>query len=284
VQTATPNYLFSETKPTDGYTMFENASATSPYMIKFPETATERKAVTRDFISEKKQEELNRVFSERQKEYETMTIRKPLHEVDFRMNIEDHPIENMDELVRSHMEYRDSILMESKPETSSVNMKLINDLNIIELDKPQQRFIQEKPFEDTNKKNVRWSSTLEQTGSARHQPMMYSKEPHHKSLLKSEHMDTRDLNMSKLKKEEGLEKHLLETLMEMKNNMHALRSEIDSLKSNRPSTNKTAAPTTPGYNPLVSNILSRLRKKPSNAVVLPEEELQNVTFSFDDLN
>jgi hypothetical protein len=229
--------------------------------VKFPESPTERKSVTRDFIAEKKQEELNRVFSERQKEYDVMNVKKPAHEVDFRMNIEERPIENMDELIRHHMEQRETSLKEyAKP-----NTRLIDDSEIIDLD-------YQKPFsrEDSIKKNVRWSSNLEQTAARRHQPVVYANEQYPKPLMK---------------KEATVDHSLLETLI---HSVQSLKAEIDSLKTNRPipaplkpTATYTMEQSTREHNPLVSNILSRLKKKQSE---FSEDSLQNVNFSFEELS
>lgn len=260
-QSGTKTFSFDSVAQNEGYTSFNSHGNSSPFTIKFPESSAESKSVTRDFIAEKKQEELNRVFSERQKEYEVMNIKKPAHEVDFRMNIEERPIENMDELIRHHMEQRETSLKEyAKP-----NTRLIDDSEIIDLDY-QKSF----PREDVNKKNVRWSTNLEQTGSGRHQPIIYANEPYPKPLMKKE----------------GAPDHsLLETLI---HSVQSLKAEIDSLKTNRPPQNQMSAPKiTPtfvqGHNPLVSNILSRLRKKDTVNNYM-EEDIQNVNFTFDELN
>jgi len=259
VQSATKTFSFETMAQNDGYTSFNSQGNSSPFSMKFPESSMESKAVTRDFIAEKKQEELNRVFSERQKEYEVMNIKKPVHEVDFRMNIEDRPIENMDELIRHHMEMRDNSLKEyAKP-----NTRLIDDSEIIDLDS-------HKSFsrEDVNKKNVRWSPNLEQTAARKHQPVVYANEQYPKSLMK---------------KETTVDHSLLETLI---HSVQTLKAEIDSLKTNRPS--PLLKPTATHamernareHNPLVSNILSRLKKKQSD---FSEDSLQNVNFSFEEL-
>jgi hypothetical protein len=251
VQPGAKTYSFDAMAQNEGYTSFVQGNSTS-FATKFPESPL--KSVTRDFIAEKKQEELNRVFSERQKEYDVMNVKKPAHEVDFRMSIDEPPIENMDELIRHHMEMRENSLKEYPKQ----NTRIVEDLGIIDLDPQKPNFQREDP----NKKNVRWSSNLEHTGSGRHQPIIYGTEPHPKSLMK---------------REATADHSLLETLIHSVQN---LKAEIDSLKTNRPG--PTPKPNlVQGHNPLVSNILSRLKRKQSD---FAEDDMQNVNFTFDELN
>ena len=256
-QSTTKTFSFETMAQNDGYTSFNSQGNSAPFSMKFPESPS--KAVTRDFIAEKKQEELNRIFSERQKEYDVMNIKKPAHEVDFRMNIEENPIENMDELIRHHMEMRDNSLKEY----AMPNNRLIDDLGIIELDS-QKSFSRE----DVNKKNVRWSPNLEQTAARKHQPVVYTNEQYPKPLMK---------------KEAAVDHSLLETLI---HSVQSLKAEIDSLKTNRsapllkPTATYAVERNAREHNPLVSNILSRLKKKQSD---FSEDSLQNVNFSFEEL-
>lgn len=250
-QPNTKTYSFDAMAQNEGYTSFNTQGNSAPFATKFPESPL--KSVTRDFIAEKKQEELNRVFSERQKEYDVMNVKKPAHEVDFRMSIDEPPIENMDELIRHHMELRENSLKEYPKQ----NTRIIEDLGIIDLDSQKPNY----PREDPIKKNVRWSSSLEHTGSGRHQPIIYGSEPHPKSLMK---------------REATADHSLLETLIHSVQN---LKAEIDSLKTNRPAPMPKPNPVQ-GHNPLVSNILSRLKRKQSDFM---DEDIQNVNFTFDEL-
>jgi len=255
VQSGTKTYSFDAMAQNEGYTSFNTQGNSTPFTIKFPELAS--KEVTRDFIAEKKQEELNRVFSERQKEYDVMNVKKPAHEVDFRMNMEESPIENMDELIRHHMEYRENSLKDyAKP-----NTRLIDDSEIIHLDAriPKNNH---HVSEDPMKKNVRWSASLENTGSGRHQPIIYGSEPHPKSLMK---------------KETAIDHSILETLI---SSIHNLKAEIDSLKTNRNITDRRSKE----HNPLVLNILSRMKKKQSDFVEDNLIDYENVNFTFDELS
>jgi hypothetical protein len=247
-QPNTKTYSFDTMAQNEGYMSFNTQGNSTQFSTKFPESPL--KSVTRDFIAEKKQEELNRVFSERQKEYDVMNVKKPAHEVDFRMSLDEQPIENMEELIRHHMELREN----SVKEYPKQNTRIVDDLGIIEID-AQNR-------EDPVKKNVRWSSSLEHTGSGRHQPIIYGSEPHPKSLMK---------------KEAITDHSLLETLI---HSVQSLKAEIDSLKTNRLS--PMPKPTSEQrHNPLVSNILSRLKKKQSD---FAEDDIENVNFTFDELD
>jgi hypothetical protein len=254
-QVSTKTYSFDTMAQKEGYSSFTSFGDDSASNVS--NRTMNSKEVTRDFISEKKQEELNRIFSERQREYDVMNVKKPAHEVDFRMNIEEPPIENMDELIRHHMEYRENSLKDyAKP-----NTRLIDDSEIIHLDPKTPKNLHHQAGEDLTKKNVRWSASLENTGSGRHQPIIYGSEPHPKSLMK---------------KETAIENSMLETLI---HSIHNLKAEIDSLKMNRPVPLSQSKPAQ-GHNPLVSNILSRLKKKQSDLI---EEELinyENVNYIF----
>ena len=86
----------------------------SQQVIKFPSGNMEGKAVTRDYMLEQKQEELNKQFSTRQQEYGEMLKRGPTQEVDFRATAgEDKPIENMEELMQQHLKQREYELTQS---------------------------------------------------------------------------------------------------------------------------------------------------------------------------
>ena len=68
---------------------------------------SEKKQVTRDYLLEKKQEELNRQFSARQNEYSSMLKKGPGSEIDFRLPMDaDEPIENIEELIKSQINQR----------------------------------------------------------------------------------------------------------------------------------------------------------------------------------
>ena len=79
-----------------------------PPVIQFPSNTIEQKAVTRDYILEQKHEELNKEFSNRQKDYGEMLKRGPQHEINFREIKADEPINNMEELIKQHMAQRDA--------------------------------------------------------------------------------------------------------------------------------------------------------------------------------
>jgi len=65
----------------------------------------EDKSVTRGFILEQKQEEMNRKFLNRQTEYATMLKQNVQPEIDFRISLEnDGPIKDMDSLIQQHID------------------------------------------------------------------------------------------------------------------------------------------------------------------------------------
>lgn len=75
--------------------------------------------VSRGYISEKKQEDMNRHFNERQKEYDSMLTRKPSEPIDFKIQMTDEPIENMDELIRIHTQQRENDIKITAPEPTN---------------------------------------------------------------------------------------------------------------------------------------------------------------------
>lgn len=167
----------------------------STQMLSFPSNETERKAVTRDYIAEKKQEELNRVFGERQKEYGTMLTRGPVQDIDFRMEMESGPIENMDELVKRQMEYRDLELNAYKETQSSQNPLGIieNPLGVIDLGSAPAEFVNQP------KKTVHWS-------------------PPNRGILKTA---------------EPRRDELQEFMRDIRNSVRAMQNELDVLKQSK---------------------------------------------------
>ena len=85
-----------------------NNNRPSMIMDTFPKSKTDQVAVTRDYILEQKQDEINREFEQRQKEYSGMLKRGPVQEIDFRLATEpDKPIENIENLIREQMARRE---------------------------------------------------------------------------------------------------------------------------------------------------------------------------------
>ena len=90
-----------------------------------PNGSGSNQTVSREYISEKKQEDMNRHFSERQKEYESMLVRKPLENIDFKMEMaDDKPIGNMDELIRIHTQQRENDIKITAPEATNSGSKI----------------------------------------------------------------------------------------------------------------------------------------------------------------
>jgi hypothetical protein len=107
----------------------------------------DNKTVTRNYMLEQKQSELNYQFSERQKEYETMMKGPPVQEIDFRLIEPDKPIENMDELLKQHMKSRAEISNKTMDAATIENV-------VIVLDEPSASPLKLEP------KKVHWTEPL----------------------------------------------------------------------------------------------------------------------------
>jgi len=215
-----------------------------PPVIQFPSNSVEQKAVTRDYILEQKHEELNKEFSNRQKDYGEMLKRGPQHEINFREIKADEPINNMEELIKQHMAQRDAEMKvydnidnsQSKPINPNITVSIepvllkkveimSNDVTNSEDDLVMSKHTvrsQKFPFADiTNEppaKNVRWSD---------------NEEPVYKSAMRRQGNTNNNsnshighigqMNMSSFQ----------EFMMEMKECMQTMRQEIDELKRER---------------------------------------------------
>jgi len=62
-----------------------------------------------------RQDVFNNQFQQRQKEYEQMSEKKAPDTIDFRDKVDDEPISNMDELIRTHMQMRENELKQYSP-------------------------------------------------------------------------------------------------------------------------------------------------------------------------
>lgn len=211
-----------------------------PPVIQFPSNSVEQKAVTRDYILEQKHEELNKEFSNRQKDYGEMLKRGPQHEINFREIKADEPINNMEELIKQHMAQRDAemkvydnidngpaklnnpnitvsiepVLLKNTEILSNDVSNLENDLVISKHTVRSQKF----PFADiTNEppaKNVRWSDNEEP---------LYKSAMRRQGNTNNNNSNIGQMNMSSFQ----------EFMMEMKECMRTMRQEIDELKRER---------------------------------------------------
>ena len=252
-------------------------------VIKFPSSATEQKAVTRDYIMEQKHEELNKQFSNRQKEYGEMLKMGPQFDVDFRELEADKPIENMEDLIKQHMESRKAELQNTNnlpteysaningnssfaPTDYSSNLQTSPSLNVIDLGTSGQAKLakevvrsQKFPYADiTNEpapKNVRWATNDDKNyppiKSALRQP---NNQPPHNPQNNSQQ---NHLPMNNFQ----------EFMSDMRDYMQTMRQEIEQLKNGRnipqqniPQQNYQNTNSLDNQNPLVSNILSRLKR------------------------
>lgn len=94
---------------------------------------------------------LNKNFTIRQKEYEDMVEKKVPDTIDFRDKIDDEPISNMDEVLRTHLQMRENELKQyaSLSVVSEIeNSKIITDKNIID-----------NVQESNSKKSVSWEDS-----------------------------------------------------------------------------------------------------------------------------
>ena len=227
--------------PFMGFSEPTSISQSSPQVIKFPSGNLEGKAVTRDYMLEQKQEELNKQFSTRQQEYGEMLKHGPTSEVDFRATGEDDkPIENMEELMQQHLKQREYELTQPKPGNSDGLQLDVVDLggnalsgtssSVNNSTSLSPNLIYNKTTSESTSKNVKWSSNLEQVNK-----------PQLKSALRSA-IDQRPVSNNN----EGTV--LREFMESMTGYMETMCNEIYSLKQ--------------GTSKKSSDILSRMKKKP----------------------
>jgi len=186
---------------------------------------SEKKQVTRDYLLEKKQEELNRQFSARQNEYSSMLKKGPGLEIDFRLPMDaDEPIENIDELIKSQVHQRniEFPMIETKESKKEMSKELAEPKNeILEsntaiMEEPKvlvPRRSEQFPFQDISeyppKKNVQWANDLEVNSQIHHPPNYSMKEK-----------DRRNEEFKLIK----------EFMIEMKDIVQGLRSEMEDMK------------------------------------------------------
>lgn len=117
-------------------------------------------SVTRDSILDKKQGELNREFSMRQKEYTSMLTRAPEKEIDFRIPLDnDGPIENMEELIRGQLEKRNMDVPNPSPSPNAISYTIETKINTDDPIILQNTEV--LPFTLVTKKKVNWSDDVE---------------------------------------------------------------------------------------------------------------------------
>ena len=125
-----------------------NGSVSSSFLSTTPITDTTRefslnddKTATRNYMLEQKQDVLNNEFTNRQQEFESMMKPKSVTDIDFReKNDDDLPIENMEELLKTHRREREYDV-ELSLSTTKLDLK--------------------KDDMKTMPKNVKWASEIE---------------------------------------------------------------------------------------------------------------------------
>lgn len=108
-----------------------------------------------------KSELLNKNFAIRQKEYEDMAEKKVPDTIDFRDKIDDEPISNMDEVLRTHLQMRENELKQYAPlplAPESKNIIIITEKPTIN-EKTNDQIIIDNVPDTTSKKSVSWEDS-----------------------------------------------------------------------------------------------------------------------------
>jgi hypothetical protein len=245
---------------------------------------SEKKQVTRDYLLEKKQEELNRQFSARQNEYSSMLKKGPGLEIDFRLPMDkDEPIENIEELIKSQVNQRNiefpmiETVNEFKKETNKEIMEPINAFvepisTIVDEIKPlAPRRSEQFPFQDISelppKKNVQWANDLEVNSQIHHPPSYSMKEK-----------DRRNEEFKLIK----------EFMIEMKDIVQGLRSEMEDMKKTMAeSVMKKADPISvkpiPESNLILNEFYDSYGDIKPNLVIHSTDSVENIEIACDEL-
>lgn len=157
-------------------------------------------------IKENKQEALNQQFDMRQKNYQDMFDRKAPENIDFREKIDDEPMSNMEDIIKSHMRQREEELYNFAPPGPlplSVPSPLVIDnssKNNIQLLPTDILYNDQEQIKE--KKSVSWGENSNE-----------------KNLVKEVERD--EINYLKI------------LIQDMMKKISTLENEIESLKSNR---------------------------------------------------
>jgi len=124
-------------------------------------TLDSNKSASRDYISEKKQDEINSKFTNRLNQYNDLII-KNIPSANFKESEMDKPISNMDELVKRHMMERDQVLQyeqQSQPNQSTHPILKIQEV----INKPIENIIEFKVDDSPNtiQKLVHWNDSTQ---------------------------------------------------------------------------------------------------------------------------
>jgi hypothetical protein len=214
---------------------------------------------------EKKQEELNRQFSARQSEYSSMLKKGPGIEIDFRLPMDnDEPIENIDELINSQVKQRNNeFSQETSFRQSEENIEFYKE----EESPLQLRRSEQFPFQDISdhppKKNVQWANDLEVNSHIHHPPNYSMKEK-----------DRRNEEFKLIK----------EFMIEMKDIVQGLRSEMEDMKKTMTgSVKKKADPIftqpIPETNYLLNEFYGDIKP---NLVIHSTEAVENIEIACDE--
>ena len=245
---------------------------------------SEKKQVTRDYLLEKKQEELNRQFSARQNEYSSMLKKGPGSEIDFRLPMDaDEPIENIEELIKSQINQRNIEFPKYEPIKESkkeINKEILEPTNtfiepistIVEETKPLvPRRSEQFPFQDISefppKKSVQWANDLEVNSQIHHPPNYSIKEK-----------DRRNEEFKLIK----------EFMIEMKDIVQGLRSEMEDVKKTvTGSVTKKTEPISvkpiPESNLILNEFYGSYEDIKPNLVIHSTESVENIEIACDEL-
>jgi hypothetical protein len=109
-----------------------------------------------------RQDVFNNQFQQRQKEYEQMSEKKAPDTIDFRDKVDDEPISNMDELIRTHMQMRENELKQYSPPPpvptqdvpSQPNNNITTEIKEIEAVKPKKNVTFSKEQHETDEMRI----------------------------------------------------------------------------------------------------------------------------------
>jgi hypothetical protein len=95
-------------------TIIPSTSTVTSSGSSFGSPLIEDKTASRNYMLDQKNSEINMKFQDRQSEFDDLIKRKPVKEIDFNESaVEDHPISNMDELVKQHIRDREYDVVET---------------------------------------------------------------------------------------------------------------------------------------------------------------------------
>jgi len=175
-----------------------------------PNFPTQKEGIsTPPVVKENKQELLNQQFDMRQQNYQQMFDRKAPDNIDFREKLEDEPIANMEDIIKSHMKQREEELYKFAPPPPlplpvPLSVPLQSPMTLV-IDDSSKNNIQLHPIEIQDPDPIRQKKSVS-----------WSEEKH-----AAKEVEREEINYLKI------------LIQEMMKKISALEEEIDSLKSKR---------------------------------------------------